>query len=401
MIQDADITTQVLESLRRAIHRASDDTGAPFPRRPIPAELSAHPELQAFALGERHRSAWNAARAALAADPRFEHLADHDMEAALWRFACEARIDGDEIVSRFVERHARPLFNRTCFFDVHSLAARETIRIADDVTLLPIQDADVPAHIAAEHGGAMSAAVVAVSACGTSVPRMVDRARVRAEHALRLLRIGLSETAGVADEQLRFRLGSAVWVKDHAQWARQADRAQAVELNRRAVAAVSSGPLWTLPGSDAGTGEVDGHVNLGLRWFERGQLTSDPVTRLLCLFLALEAILGEGFEDGRPDVVRGRRMMLGALAGDGSPHPALRIYDRYPEVRSRARDGGPLPVGDDEIQAFTADVQRALSEFLVYARGRGLSTVEAVRGALDDLAGAAPGPSLQVVAGRG
>jgi hypothetical protein len=398
MIQDADITRQVLESLGRAIRRAPDDGGVPFQRGPIPAELSARAELHGFGLGERHRSAWNAAKAALAADPRFEHLADHDMEAALWRFACEARVHGDDVVARFLERHARPLFDRTCFFAVHALTAREPVSLAEDVTLLPIEDADVPAHIAAARRGAMPAAVVAVTARGTSVSRMVGRARARAEHALRLLRISLGQAAGISDDQLRFRLGSAVWVKNHARWARQADRAPAVELDRRAVAALQAEPLWTVPGTGAGPGDVDSHLNLGLRWFEQGQLASDPVTRLLCLFLALEAILGGGFENGRPDLMRSRRAALG---GHGSPLPAPSLYDRYPEVRSRAGDGGPLPVADDEIRAFAADVQRALGEFLVYARGSGLSTVAAVREALDDLAAPAPGPSLQVVAGRG
>jgi hypothetical protein len=67
--------------------------------------------------------------------PRFQHLAHHDVEAALWRLACEARIDGGEIVARFFNRNARALFVRTCFFAVDSLTAREPIGLAEDVTL--------------------------------------------------------------------------------------------------------------------------------------------------------------------------------------------------------------------------------------------------------------------------
>jgi hypothetical protein len=59
-------------------------------------------------------------------------------------------------------------------------------------------------------------AVIGVPCSGTDGRKMMGRARRLAGHALRVLRAGLREDRGIADVQLRFRLGTLYWFSEGA-----------------------------------------------------------------------------------------------------------------------------------------------------------------------------------------
>jgi hypothetical protein len=137
------------------------------------------------------------------------------------------------------------------------------------------------------------------------------------------------------DTRLRFRLGSTAWLDDDSTtWTYlDVEGLQISDEPFRALA--SSQPISTLP--YVPRNDAERHGALALRWFEKAQLEDDPVSKLLYLFFALEAILGD-----RSGALKGanlavRRAMLSLLTtGQFVPiHPA-RAFFLYEEVRSAA-----------------------------------------------------------------
>jgi hypothetical protein len=112
-------------------------------------------------------------------------------------------------------------------------------------------------------------------------------------------------------------------------------------------------------------------------------LVVDPISKLLYLFFALEAILGDKSEGLKGAGLAVRRALLGLLVNGGFSHPA-RTFVLYDNVRSAAVHGEEPPqISPKDVDAFAWDVRRAVNEFLRFARRNGLTRRAQVREALD------------------
>jgi hypothetical protein len=227
------------------------------------------------------------------------------------------------------------------------------------------------------------ASVVAVGCCGTSYERMMLRARDHAEHALRVLRVGLPERRGINEAQLRFRLGIGYWFSDTASgWQRRSEDGFPFTLNRNTLEKAIAPAIATLP--PIGSNDIERSANRALGWFERAQLAVDPLIEILFLFFALEAILGNKSEGEKARGLAIRRAILGHKTTGSFSHP-YRVYSLYDEVRSTAVHGGDVPeIPKDELRVFAGDVRAALSEYLDFARAKGYARRGPLLADLDD-----------------
>jgi hypothetical protein len=319
--------------------------------------------------------------AALAADPRFEHMKEKEIEETVGNFANAAfvRRDGSHAAA-FIEEHATEPVDQTCFFPIEGLTVHRQVDLAG-ATLLPPEAVNLPDFIV--QIGPTMGSVIGVACSGTSGRAMMRRARESAEHALRMLRAGLREDMGILDEQLRFRLGTAYWFTDSGGgWGTRPGEPIDLELWEEAVELVMAAPISTLP-AKGGTG-VQQSANRALEWFERAQLATDPLVELLYLFFALEAILGDTSEGLKAERLALRRAVLSHTQGSGFTHPG-RTYWLYDEVRSAAVHGEDVPeVSEKQVSDFAWDVRRAINEFLEFARAQGYAKRGPVLRALDE-----------------
>lgn len=148
-----------------------------------------------------------AAERAIAADERFEHL--DPAEDPIREFAEDCATDRQtDHVKVFMERHGREAVERVCYFGVEFLSVKEPVEVAG-VRLLPLDDPEIPETNPLFKIDKTITSYAVVRITGTNDVLMAARARELAEHALRVLRIGLRQTYGLNPQQLRFRLGTS------------------------------------------------------------------------------------------------------------------------------------------------------------------------------------------------
>lgn len=349
----------------------------------VPADLETEGFKWLLLIADERR-ALERVRALLARDLRFEHLSEGDTDDATWRFVCAAHDRRSEgLIKRFVSDHAREPEDCMCYFPVELLSVRETVEIYG-VRLFPSGAVEQPGLSLGPLPAASPGSCVLAAPCtGTNRARMVERARVIAEHALRVLRATLREARFMPDEQLRFRLGEAFWFADSvgAGWAMSPGAGWDLELDEALLSHAVSQEISTLPHSP--TNDVERRAHLALRWFDRAQLAVDPILELLYLFFALEAILSDSSEGLKGAALAVRRAVLALFVNDGFTHPA-RTFVLYDRVRSAAVHGEEPPmVSRREVDTFAWDVRQAINEFLLFARSNGFTRRARVRKALD------------------
>jgi hypothetical protein len=330
---------------------------------------------------DRQVDALEALEAALAADPRFEHMKDKEINEAVEKFANAAFLKRDvRHVAAFVEEYAWEPVDQTCFFPIEGLAVHRPVDLVGAM-LLPSDAVDLPDFIV-QIDPAMES-VIAVECSGTSNRAMMRRAREGAEHALRVLRAGLREHNGLLDQQLRFRLGTSYWFTDSGGgWGRGPEEGIELELWEEAVELVMSAPISQLP--VRGSTGVEQSANRALEWFERAQLATDPLIELLFLFFALEAILGDSSEGLKGEKLALRRAVLSHTQAIGFTHPKKTDW-LYDKVRSTAVHGEGVPeVSGRQVSDFAWEVRRAINEFLNFAQARGFAKRPQVLKALDE-----------------
>ena len=105
---------------------------------------------------------------------------------------------------------------------------------------------------------------------------------------------------------------------------------------------VDGHPISGLPAKPRN--DVEAHAELALRWFERAQMTEDQLTRLLFLFFAIEAILGDRSAAMKGANLAVRRAMLGFVTTGRfvDPSPDLRVL-RQGSLERRARRRASVP----------------------------------------------------------
>ena len=373
-----------MEALRVAMRQAHE--GKPPPGSfvwPVPEDLQTE-EVKSIAVTREERKLLDAASQALSEDMRFEHLDDKCVGEAVWRFACQTVLRlSDGKVARFIEEHAIEPTDRVVYFPVTHLKVAED-RELFGVRFLRAESVDPPTGSPWWPNPAPAMmSVIAVPCLGaTNYTAMRRRARLAAEHALRLLRATLREHPGLHDRQLRFGLGDVAWLDDGITgW--ELDPATGWEMTLdKGFADLATGQAVSSLPLDPDT-DVERRGNRALRWYERAQLSVEPTIELLFLFSALETIVGDKSKGLKGAMIARRRATLGAITREQFAHP-LKTYLLYDKVRNDAIHGEEPPeVPGDELLHFGHDVRRAINEFLEYARANGLVRRKRVTDALE------------------
>jgi hypothetical protein len=268
-------------------------------------------------------------------------------------------------VTVFVSAHAEEPASHDVLFTLRHLGVREEFRIGDTAFLPPsLSRASALADLLDEPH---VAGIVQVAAVGTNPRRIAERARLTAEHALRLLRNGLQTTPGIPNRQLRFRLGERFAFTDSptAGWRRFDDAASTLTTDAETAELAVAMPAALLP--EHASTRIEAHANLAVQWADRSIHTSDPLTRILFLFFALEALVGDSAAGEKGRRIAFRRAMLDHASSGGFRDPHI-TYGLYDEVRSAAVHGSqPLAVTEQDANRFDVDVRLALGQLLEYA----------------------------------
>jgi hypothetical protein len=377
------------DTTKKALKRLQQAARAPSSRRPYERSMfftAPHPNGTGSVtvdLNGAAAHAYDEICAHLAEDLRFEYMDKKGREAAAQAFAARAAVQkSGSHVDWFLGEYAHEALDLTCSFTVEHLIVDQR-RELFGATFLPASDAGLPAWL----GGAPSPldSVITVPTRGTSGLRMMERGKDVAEHALRLLRAGLREHRSIIDDQLRFQLGTHYWFtvngEPRAGWQRRPGEPITFELNDQLVELATSPPIADL--RELGPNDVERRASRALVWWERSFSATDPVIKIVFLFTALEAILGNRSEGIKSDDLAMHRAALSEALNEGFslPDRALGLYE---QVRSLAIHGEePVAVSREEAQAFEWDIRRAINEYLRFARQSNLKKRKQVRAALE------------------
>jgi hypothetical protein len=347
----------------------------------VPEDIATK-DFQLLVLNPGEEQAYQEAQASVAGDLRFEYLDQRAAEKALWRFVCRCVADrATDHVGPWVKEHAREILDRVCYLPVEHLQVESEVEIAG-LRLLPGASEELPRK---ERGFVLDPpvrSVIAVRVSGTNYARMAERARVVAEHGLRVLRVALRASRGVHDDQLRFGLSEAYAFDDQASgWGRRPGAPIALGIAAGDADLVGSQLVAALP--PVPRNKLDRKADLAVRWIERAMLATEPLVQLLYLFFALESILGDTGEGQKAGLVALRRAMLGHVTGGSFTHPS-RTYQLYEEVRSASVHGSEAPeVGEADVRLFASDVRAAVDEYLRYGKEQGFTRQSQLVRALD------------------
>lgn len=393
MIQTRPMVEQALEELQRLVRQpvTAEPVGG-FASIRVPEDLATSdatmlhlPPSEAQALADLE---W-----LLPHDRRFEFMDKNEAREAACRFVCEAFFKpGMSQVEPFIERHAHDIVDATCFFPILLLAVPEEFTL-QGARFMPAADAKPPEAMLGPDPRDTMESVIAVECSGTDYVKMSQRACAVARHALRLLRAALREEHFLPDRQLRFSLGESYWFSDGISgWHASADTGYPYTPSADTLQRAIARPIASLPAQ--GTTGIEKSANRALQWFERSQLTMDPLMKILLLTFALEAILGRKSDKLKGHELALRRAILGHKSTGSFTHPA-RFYLVYDRVRSVAVHGGQPPEVDPElVDALAWDVRIALNEFIEFAAAEKLVKRSRVLDALDE------GPGVDEVSER-
>lgn len=377
------------DATKKALKRLAQAARAQGSRRPYERSMfftAPHPNGTGSLIVDLNGAgahAYDETCAHLAEDMRFEYMDKKKREAAAQGFAARAAIQKNgSHVDWFIGEYAHEVLNLTCSFTVEHLIVDQR-RELFGATFIPASDAGLPKWT----GGAPSPldSVIAVPTRGTSGLRMMERGKEAAEHALRLLRAGLREHRSIVDDQLRFQLGTHYWFtvngEPRAGWQRRPGEPITFQLDDQLVELATSPPVAGL--RERGPNDVEQRANRALAWWERSFSVTDPVIKIVFLFTALEAILGNRSEGIKSDDLAMHRAALSEALSEGFSLPgrALGLYER---VRSLAIHGEePGAVSREEAQVFEWDIRLAINEYLRFARDSNLTTRKQVRTELE------------------
>ena len=316
---------------------------------------------------------------ALVGDQRFEYM--NDVERTLKEFIARAWAERSvNHVPSFIELHARPLLQLTCFIPIENLKVQSTVHVLG-VDLLVLDDPAIPRP---EHAAfALTSpigCVAAIPTSGTNVGMMADRARGQLSVVLRIARAGLA-TRGLRDRQLRFRPGTAyAFSNDAIGWTRRSD--SAYELTVTPPLIDNQAAVWKLP-VDPVT-DVEKKAMLALHWMERARFTGEPLIALLYLFFALEALLGDKKDGLKGGKLSRRQLILSHAVTGGFRHPDT-TWLLYDQVRSAAVHGEAAPpIDEDTVQRLEWSVRDTLDEYLTFTATNGIKRRSALIQALDE-----------------
>jgi hypothetical protein len=362
-------TRKALANLQRLMRRPPLFAAGVVSRRVVPDALADDTEL---GLSREEIDAIRHTEETLLADASFEHLGKR-AGSRVWYFACQCALDRKaEFVDQFMAEHAKELESRWCYVAVDYLKVASPCESVG-VKFLPVDSSEIPRH--ERLPGLLSdppvGSVAVVEVTGTDRERMAERALARVGHALRVLRIALREHRSIADQQLRFRLGrSYTFGPELTGWHLPDEAAVELELRQEFLDLAADVEVVNLPALPV-TG-IEKQADIAIRWMERAWFTGEPIVALLFMFFALEALLGDKSEGQKAHLLAFRQAMLSHAVTGRFPDPD-RTFLLYDQVRSSAVHGEDAPVVErDLVHRFARSVRQTLSQYLRYARERGL-----------------------------
>jgi len=349
-------------------------------RRRLPKDLTGG-KSQVIGLMADEVAAIETAKAALLADPRFEHMSRVDDD--VWQFASRCHVDRRSAhVPAFIEHHGREPIDAVCYIPVEFLVVKAEVDVFG-IRLLPLTNPCVPPDRPWFPHTKPTGSVAAVEVRGTDYGKMADRARAATSHALRVLRVALrSANYGINDHQLRFRMGIGyAFVEALTGWNQSEDIAYDLELGGNVLIQVLSQPVSDMPATPSN--DLEKKADRALRWMERATFASEPLVAMLYLFFALEALLGD-MSYGKAHLLAFREMTLSHIVTGmfRNPHETLFLYK---EVRNGAVHGDEVPeVTWTDAQQLAWAVRETLSNCLTLAKQRDLNSRAEFLRAIDD-----------------
>jgi hypothetical protein len=174
---------RALRTLQLAVRSSTEEEQdrRPFRSGAIPDDLRSEAAVSMY-LGAAECVALDEVIDLLARDERFEYMDPSELDAAGWRFACQACLQRSvDHTQAFIAAYARAPESHTCYFPIEHLTVGATTELYG-VTFLPAGEVEKPASPlwTIPH----DASVIAVACRGTSRQAMAERARPHAEHAL-------------------------------------------------------------------------------------------------------------------------------------------------------------------------------------------------------------------------
>lgn len=363
-----------LEKLQRLV-RATPVEGRPARWATLPPRLSSD-EQTTVSFSREEVDAIKALSVALAEDLRFEHLRRPDKAAEMFAMECFVNKRGSRVAA-FVEENGREPADRICYLPVLHLKVTRRNDIVG-IALLPPTELGLPSLDGPFRADAANTgSIAAIEVTGTDLQRMAERAKLRAERALRILRVALRAHRSINDRQLRFSLGTAYAFDERlGGWSARQDVAYELGLDARlvelvkkqAVASVSLEPKTRLQRA----------VHLALEWVERARMSGDPLVALLFEFFALEAVIGDKAEGQKAQSLAFRQALIALDQTGGFRHPD-RTWFLYDRVRSSAVHGSPPPPVDWKVAGnFAWAVNITLDQYLRLVEEHGLTSRGAV-----------------------
>lgn len=319
----------------------------------------------AAAEGPAIADALKAAEDAIAGDERFEHLDPAGDLVKEFAEACAADRRSDH-VQAFMTLHGQDASEEVCFLGIERLSVEEPAEIAG-VRLLPLGHQDIP-DSPLFRADQLIASVAAVPVTGTNKVRMAARARRQAEHALRILRIGLrQEDRGLHPVQLRFRVATShAFAGGAGGWDVHGDVALPSKLPAALMAVILTTPIAGLP-SAAPRKSINEKALLAVEWLDRAIFMPDPLVATLFRFFALEALLGKASERLKNGPLALRQMTLSEIA-NGYYYDPDDTFLQYEQVRSYAVHGEIAPaVTEQQAAEFAVTVRDTLDQYLTVA----------------------------------
>lgn len=365
----ASVSPEVRRALKTVQSRVRQDTGQGA-RASTPTQ------------GSTIDSVLKAAVAAIAADERFEHL--DPAEDLVREFAEQCKADRrSDHVEPFMASHGQDTAEEVCFLGIERLTVEKPVEIAG-VRLLPLDYPDIPGSPLFK-ADSLIASVAAVPVTGTNKVLMAGRARRLAEHALRVLRIGLrQQDRGLHPAQLRFRLAiSHAFAGGAGGYDMHPDVALPSKLPAALMEVILGTPVAKLPPT-APKKSINEKALLAVEWLDRAVFTPDPLVATLFRFFALEALLGDKSGGLKNGPIAFRQMTLSEIANGYWFHPDD-TFLQYDQVRSYAVHGEVAPaVTEQQAAEFAWMVRDTLDQYLSVASEHGFTKRSQLLNLLDN-----------------
>jgi hypothetical protein len=375
-------TRQVLRQLQALVRQGQPvETVNSGVTRRVPEDLATD-EFQWLTLSRAEADMFDKAIRQVLSDETLEHLGTRT-ESVLWRLVCQSVADKTtDHVRQFLNHHARTPESRTVYFTVPYLKLPRSMVVAG-VRFLPSDATEVP-DSGLLNGEDHVQLVACATATGTVPALLVKRARATANHAVRLLALGLlTADSGLQDRQRRFRLGERYSLEPGGGgWRALPDTPWEANLPPDVLAALDGQPLMEIP--ERPSNKLQKRVLISVEWLDRARFADDPLVRLLYQFFALEALLGDRQAKEKGRLLAFRRAMLDH-AVDGQFNDPNLTYYLYDEVRSAAVHGGESPEPDTWRSAkLDRDLHNVVNQFLRYVKSIGVTKHSEILQALDE-----------------